>query len=367
MTTSKRNGTGWTGENSAATIFVSGIVVLGLVTGWLSHRVVARRALMAFCGDPDPKSRVVTRLQKAAIAGETAFSETMGRHFMLAGLDTNLRYFLTGELASQEVMLGQSGWLFYKTTVYADPIADFQGTNHFQEQKLREIYELLQRVKQRLAERGIRFVVMILPNKEQIYDNFMPESVRKIHEQSRADLLVDYLEQRGNLEIVYPKAELHTLRDRYQLYYKHDTHWNELGAWVAAQQLMDKLYGQRQFLEDQAIDAAPASFHDLAHLINMGWYFDDDQEYRVHRDEGRAAPRSPDKLLWVGDSFQTAMEPVLQPLFSQVTIVHREKFDASILDNETPDVVVLQYVERSLGNLLKEEKIWQPGGAASSR
>ena len=121
---------------------------------------------------------------------------------------------------------------------------------------------------------------------------------------------------------------------------------------------MQTLYGRRLFLEDQAVEAAPATFHDLANMINMRWYFDDDQEYRVCPDEQAMAP-STDRLLWVGDSFQVALEPILTALFAQVTIVHREKFDARMLDKDPPDIVVLQYVERSLDLMPEEEHIWQ--------
>ncbi len=357
----------WTGEKIVAVIFVVGIFGLGLVTGGLSHRTIARRAWNEYRRDSGGDSRVWARLRRAANTVESNFSETMGRRFFLAGLDTNLRFFLTGELASQEVLLGRDNWLFYKTKVYGDPIADYRGTNPFRERELDIIHEQFRRLQQHLLARGIRLVVMMLPNKEQIYDPFMPDSIRRVNEQRRVDLLVEDLQKRGDLVVVYPKKELMEFRDRYPLYYKHDTHWNELGAWIAAQQLLDRLYGHRLFLDDQQIDAAPAAVHDLADIIGMAWYFDDDQEYRVRRDEGEAAFPRTDRLLFIGDSFQDALKPILPAYLAHATFVHREKYEASLLDEVRPDIVVLEYAERLLDYLLKEDHLWQAGRAEESR
>jgi hypothetical protein len=348
--------TKWTGEGAVAVAFLALVVGLGLAAFVPAHRTIARRTWTAFRREADnPQIDVWTRLRRAANAAEANFSETLGREFFLAGLDSNLRYFLTGELASQEVLLGKDGWLFYKTKVYGDPIADYCGTNPFRESEIDEIHARLLGMHRRLAARGIRFVTMFLPNKEQIYDRYMPDSVRKASARSRADLLVEGLEKRGGLEIVYPKDELLAWRDRYPLYYKHDTHWNELGAWIAAQPLRERLHGRRDGLEGRTFESEPAKVRDLADLVGMAWYFDDDVEYRVLPDEGTSGKPVAERLLWIGDSFQDAMKPVLPAYFAEAVFVEREKFSPGLVDEVRPDVVVLQYVERSLDYLLRDE------------
>ena len=336
---------GWRGEAIVAAAFVGGILLIGGWTSLTSSRSVGRQTLKGFRSESPGATRVSDRLRAATGAFENSFTECVCRKFLLSALDIHLRYFLTKEIASRQVLEGKDGWLFYKTKSDGDPLADYEGTNHLPDRKLDEIYEVLTQVKDSLAARGIRLVILIPPNKEQIYANRMPDSVPKVEARSRVDLLVEYLEHRGGLEIVYPKEEMLALRDRFQLYYAHDTHWNQLGAWIALQQMLEKLHGRREHLEDRRIEAVPATKRELADLIHMAWRFDDDLEYRVLED-ARANGPAPESLVLIGDSFQEALEPLLRQEFSSVLVVHRDNAAARLTAADHPDIVVLEWVER---------------------
>jgi alginate O-acetyltransferase complex protein AlgJ len=347
---------GWRGEEIVAAAFVGGILLIGGATSLTSSRSVGRQALKGFQSEGPGATRISDRLRAATGAFENSFTECVCRKFLLSALDIHLRYFLTKEIASRQVLEGKDGWLFYKSKSDGDSMADYQGTNHLPDRKLDEIFDVLTRVKASLAARGIRLVILIPPNKEQIYANHMPDSVPKVEARSRADLLVEYLEQRGGLEIVYPKAEMLALRDRFPLYYEHDTHWNQLGAWIALQQMLEKLYGRREHLEDRQIEAVPASKRDLADLIHMAWRFDDDLEYRV-LGSGETKRPGPDSLVLIGDSFQEALKPLLPEAFSSVLVVHRDDAAARLTALDKPDIVVLEWVERYVDLIPKVARI----------
>lgn len=77
-----------------------------------------------------------------------------------------------------------------------------------------------------MKERGIRFVMFEAPNKESVYAEYMPDSVRVYGSESRLDAALPELAAQG-LPVYDMKPELLKEADTYQLYYKYDTHWNQ--------------------------------------------------------------------------------------------------------------------------------------------
>lgn len=60
------------------------------------------------------------------------------------------------------------------------------------------------------AKRGIKYVIFVAPNKENIYSEFMPERMRRIRKSdvSRMDKAVEYLKKHTKAEIVNAKPAM---------------------------------------------------------------------------------------------------------------------------------------------------------------
>ena len=57
---------------------------------------------------------------------------------------------------------------------------------------------------------------------------------------------MDYLKQNTDVRVVYAKqTEIDQKSEDYKLWYKYDTHWNNLGAFVGEQALRQELQGER--------------------------------------------------------------------------------------------------------------------------
>ncbi len=54
---------------------------------------------------------------------------------------------------------------------------------------------------------------------------------------SGTDIFVEYIKNNTDIKVVYPKEELLKYKGKYQLYYKYDTHWNSLGAYIGYTEL----------------------------------------------------------------------------------------------------------------------------------
>ena len=53
----------------------------------------------------------------------------------------------------------------------------------------------------------------MVPNKEQVYSEFMPSSVKVVQEQSKADLLYAYLKENTDCDVYYPLDEFRKAKD----------------------------------------------------------------------------------------------------------------------------------------------------------
>ena len=248
---------------------------------------------------------------------------------------------------SDQVLAGKGGWLFYKRADDGTSMGDYQGTSVFSEGTMQSIMNRLIRQRDRFAERGIRFVVMIVPNKEIIYSEYMPSTVYRTSEITRCDLLYEYLTENSDLEVVYPKAELLAAKEFYQVYYKYDTHWNYAGVYVGVQCLLRQLYGTYEDISQANLVVEHNSMSgDLAALIGMTDKYCDDIFYNFYEQEVNPAQVVTDDILIVGDSFSDLMLGELDYYFGRVNQVGVWTFGMSMLDSFQPDIVLWECAER---------------------
>ena len=138
-----------------------------------------------------------------------------------------------------------------------------------------------------MKERGIRFVEC-LSNKESVYAEYMLDSVRVYGSESRLDAALPELAAQG-LPVYDMKPELLKEADTYQLYYKYDTHWNQISSFIGSQQIAQTLLGTSTPLSAVSIEAAGPASGDLARMLNMAAEYSDDTEYVIQNylPEGR--------------------------------------------------------------------------------
>lgn len=257
-------------------------------------------------------------------------------------------------IESNQVILGKDDWLFFKDESDGTPLSDYEGTNWYSEADLITITNNLINQRDVFREKGIRFVVMIPPNKEMIYADKMPPTIFRKNTVTKADKLVEYLRANSDLEIIYPKEEIMLATNTVQTYFKYDTHWNDVGAFVGAQSIMKHLYGVSELLEGKVVTGVTDLTGDLAMLVKMEDIYNDDIEYKINSFD--TSLNHGENLLVVGDSFRERLVPNLSPYFNQVTDMLFNEFTMAQLDTIQPNVVIWECVERHT-NRLKSESI----------
>ena len=283
---------------------------------------------------------------------------------------TLVTYFGIGEISSVQVIAGSNKWLFYKSRTDGNSIADFEGTNRYSTQEMERIAQSALFTQNGLVNRGIRFAIVVAPNKENIYWEYMPDIY--VHaEESSTDILIEFLQQRG-VNVVSPKRELIENHLTSQLYYSYDTHWNQLGAYIGVRNTLDSWNISMPELSNRNTQSRALNgyYHycgedDLAKMLGLRSVFSDEKEYEIdgtvqmdwttfeaeqtahkisHYYNENAINNS--RVFLIGDSFRSSMVPSLREQFVDVYVVHRSYYTTEMLDEIHPDYLIAEYVER---------------------
>ncbi len=248
---------------------------------------------------------------------------------------------------ANQVLKGKQGWLFYKNESDGTSIPEYKGNNHYSKATMKRIKNNLLKMKKAVQKRGATFVLCIIPNKEVMYPEYMPNSIKRKSTVTRADQLVRYLEKNSNLLIVYPKEELMAAKENHQVYYKTDTHWNAKGRFIGVQKLRSVLTGKSTSIDEVKFKTTTSTYSgDLARLLGQSSCYRTDKKYSP-RIKVKKKDKSKKDILFVGDSFGHEMVGQTNKYFGKVSYSGIWTYSMSMVTKGT-DVVVWEGAERYL-------------------
>ena len=169
---------------------------------------------------------------------ENWFNDHFNHREWLINLNSKLNLFLNRKLQSQTAMQGKENWLF---TTRWNSVAMFQNKNLFSDDELIKIKDKMQSLQKWAQKHGMKFYIMLVPDKESLYGEYYPDGYKKEGEISRLQQITSYLKDNTNLNIMSLYEPLVSAKDKYTLFYKTGTHWNLRGAFVGYQAVMDSL------------------------------------------------------------------------------------------------------------------------------
>lgn len=279
----------------------------------------------------------------------------------------NYRLFKTS--VNENVILGKDKWLFYDAVTDGNPIGDYEGNLDFSPEEIEIMGDGVFNVQDRLDKMGIRLAVFIPPNKERVYQQYMPARYT-CSETSRSDRMIGRLAKQG-ADIISPKDDLVKLGSEYQLYYPYDTHWNQLGAYVGTCSVLKSWGMDTDHLSQLAITESERKGDDLANMLNLGEaVFNDSTEYVIQGDFDHETPitdqlahyenpnaRYDKTVFLLGDSYRTAMKPALCMYFTDVYVAEHDNYTYEMLKETSPDYMIVEYIERHSDRLADIEEL----------
>lgn len=293
---------------------------------------------------------------------EEWFDDNIPYRNQLVRFNNSIDYFLF-QATGDRVALGNDGWLFYCDEGDGNPLKQSLGFRKYTKGQLKKITKNLLEVEHVLKNQGIEFVLFIAPNKETVYREkikwYQIEDV-----ETGVDQLVRYLRDHTDLRVIYPKKEILDAKKDYpnlNLYYKLDTHWNDVGGYVGASCLAEELGVKMPELSELSIASTSISGGDLSDMLNIAikngdlrytisgvsenvtkcdkWDMDTEFIFRTPGSDPR-------RLFVCRDSYSRALAPQIASQFENSIFVHRNSFQSQQIFDYDADVFVLELVER---------------------
>jgi len=145
-------------------------------------------------------------------------------------------------------LIGENGH-YYFADVGGWMISKFQGKKFVSDEQLSMMAKKLEMVKTYLDKKGIPLVVMFCTDKESIYPEFYPKTIKRGPEPIQLDKITNYLRKNTSIDIFNIRQALLAEKNNYLLYYKIDTmdyttafaHYNEIGAFFAYRELINHI------------------------------------------------------------------------------------------------------------------------------
>lgn len=281
------------------------------------------------------------------------------RDFVRKMIDTS---YFAPNTHGEGVIVGRYDWLFLDMT---GDVEYYKGTNLFSEKEEEEYLSKLRKIGQLCEDRGITLAILLAPDKEQVYSEYMPSYIVE-NEYKRLERFSDYVKENSDIRISYPLGEM-KYADRYwRTFYKYDTHWTSVGAFIGVQSIYRMIDMETSNPADLVINERDRA--ELGDLFDMGEIdpgnYPADTEYTVcYKEDIPIVYESPEgvngnvfrtaaesgndrKLVLVGDSFRIAMAEYLEKDFAECVIAHRKSMEDISDDIRETDILVLETAER---------------------
>ena len=301
---------------------------------------------------------------------EKYFSDNFGGRLAFIAGYSHLCYSL-GVSPTKNVIIGKNGWLYFGDE---NEIKTYRKTNPFNAAQIAKWRWKMRLIKGYLEKRGVKLVFLIAPNKSSIYPEQMPDNINAAGKTGAFDQLSNVADELG-IEFADPRNALIERKKRDDVYFRTDTHWNDLGAFVAYDLLMKSLANRFPGLSpipESSLGFSSVGRHggdlfnmlglpadnvaDMAKTANLEKLLGMMKNIRAadlprkwdaawDLDTGNAGPRA----IILRDSFGNALLPLLAIHFSHITsrLDHGWLSD-DVVEKEKPDVVIYEITERFL-------------------
>ena len=266
-------------------------------------------------------------------------------------------------------VVGENGWMFYTGERV---IENHVGALRLQRNELERWQRVLEERAAFCAEHGALYLFVIVPDKHGIYPEHLPSAYRFPERPTLYEQFLDHFASRSAFAPLGLKAPLLAARtsEDHPLYYRLGTHWNDLGAWIGYQSILERVrqryprlggVGRPDFVIDSQAkddnfgsrlmlyDAMPQDIVSRRPLgpVDARLVAETEAPIRVHVYERTTRRRRPG-LVMFHDSQGDWLEPYLADTFSRSVLVHKGAFDRDLIAREAPGVVIEELGERRL-------------------
>jgi alginate O-acetyltransferase complex protein AlgJ len=247
----------------------------------------------------------------------------------LIRLDNIARIVVMNSSTSNIVVIGKDNWLF---TDVNESMADYRGLNRLSDSQLSYVLEIAKSERDYLKAKGIPLILVVAPNKENIYPEYLPDNIKKGGE-SQLDQVLTYFKENSDI--------------------KHDSHWNSYGSYIAYREIIGATGLTAHTLEDYNEVVQDGDITgDLSRLLKMEDMYPESEVIMRYELKDVPSETLPSALIF-HDSFYTStnLQALMKPHFEKITEVRYGQltlFSSELVERVKPSVVIYIMVERVL-------------------
>jgi len=278
-----------------------------------------------------------------------------------------------------DVVIGKNGWLFYDAE---QQLTDYRGLHPLTDAEVQKALRALEGRVELLAQIKIPYLLVLIPNKHTVYPEYLPDRFRRVTPRTRIDQIVNALKASGRVPFVDLRNTLLAAKTTDTMYFSHDTHWNQRGAFLGYREVMQTVrrwLPTVPILDDEAVrnEIGPIKEHDLANFLVLSWYFQektplvsvrtpkgakdkrydplvqgliDNSQPAERHPFGFSNPEGQGRVVVFRDSFCSDLVPYFGESFKESLYIWRKMSPALLLPilrgGFWPDLVIEEVVER---------------------
>lgn len=304
------------------------------------------------------------------------FNDNFGFRDELIKLRANILVKLFHISSNYQVEIGRDGWYFYTQD---NNIGLAKGDYPLSEKEVEDIVFNQQEISNRLKEQGIDYVLLMTPSKVSVY----PENIKSgnyVVGDTAIDIISTAIRNNSDVKVYSLKPTLLEAKQEQQVYFKTDTHWNEVGAYISYCNIVDYLRKQSllstecarvEFTEGEHVGEFGKMMGDAALLgtektlrsviispkatqVFEGDIYEDLIKYVSERNiygfsvfENKSVEEGKTALLVANSMFASwNMTQLLAENFSTFVFVWSYNITQELIDIVSPDMVLVNYGER---------------------
>lgn len=285
-----------------------------------------------------------------------------------------------------KAFVGKEGWFFMS----GEEIKTYSGTSLFTQNELNEFKDEMLLRKKMAEENNAHFFIAIVPNKSNIYPEYMPDHIIKTNGAGYGKQLLNFL-QENNFPVIDLYTPLLNSKKDAELYYHTDTHWNNYGAFMACNAVLNefgkyapnvkpldlRIYKPHTVIEEAGDIAKMFSMeHELKeknptpvrpggsvsyekkqnkYTPTKGFPYPDDYEYTRYTNND-----SLPTVLIIRDSFGKKIFPYISEQSKKCVAIYdgwHYGRNEKIIKEEKPDIILLLVLESNLRNVLDNKNL----------
>ena len=317
-------------------------------------------------GPPEWGPSVISRFAKES---EDYVDDHFGFRPDLIRWNILMRIRLFGVAPLRSVIVGKDSWLFYRSEVLddGDSMNDFMGSVPLSEAALENLRMRIEENNRKFAETGIKYIVVIAPNKSTVCSEYLPDRFARNRSRTRLEQFCDYMDRRSSVKVLNLSNSMLKQKSNLPLFWATDSHWNSLGAYVAYREIVKAIsdfYPNTRLIElaGEVAVKRRANGGDLAQILFIQDVWPEKNE-TVFQVDSKRMPAPLEKLVFRHDSFGDSLYPYLTKHFRKiVNAATFAPFRFEAISRERPEIVLHLFAERYLMQAVHDDFYYREPG-----